>query len=224
MPRERCASAWPCSAAKRYQRTASLSSRVTPLPFAYITPRLYCSSALPNSAKRVRANRAKTPPGHCARYASKSARFVLSATDCQNTVSAALSASVAPCPSAGTGATAKVANSTMKAPVSLLTMVISSAPRGLRGQPQPRRIAGKPESTTYTFNPQPPRTGATRPFRPGPDSLATDHISRLRTTIHPSSCRGQLSESVCPRTRTTCPRASLHIGTVAEAQAATIGL
>ena len=49
--------ALPWSAARRYHCTAVRSSRVTPLPFAYIQPRLRCASALPRSAARC------TPPG-----------------------------------------------------------------------------------------------------------------------------------------------------------------
>ena len=51
-PRLNCAAASPCSAASRYHRTASVSSRGTPRPFLYMTPRLYCAARCPWSAAR----------------------------------------------------------------------------------------------------------------------------------------------------------------------------
>ena len=38
--------AYPWSAARRYNRTASVQTCGTPLPFAYITPRLICATGV----------------------------------------------------------------------------------------------------------------------------------------------------------------------------------
>ena len=52
--------AWPCSAERQYQRTAAASSRSTPRPVPYITPRLFWAAGRPWSADR-RIHRTASP-------------------------------------------------------------------------------------------------------------------------------------------------------------------
>ena len=51
-PRVNCATTWPCSAARRYQNTASPASCVRPRPSSYIPARTTCATTEPSSAAR----------------------------------------------------------------------------------------------------------------------------------------------------------------------------
>ena len=69
--RASCANRSPCSAARRYKRTASARSRRTPRPFSYIRPRLLCPPAYPWSA--ARRYHCTPPPATQRRRASQAA-------------------------------------------------------------------------------------------------------------------------------------------------------